>query len=60
MLRKFDQLSSGRVEVEQCRNLAEAVRNLESISVSDLTALLVTVGRADASPTRDVPSMNKA
>jgi 2-methylcitrate dehydratase len=56
VLRKFEQLSSGRVEVEQCRNLAEAVRNLESISVSDLTALLVTVGGADASPTRDVAS----
>jgi 2-methylcitrate dehydratase len=60
VLHKFEKLSSGRVEVEQCRNLAEAVRNLESISVSDLTALLVTVGRADASPTRDVPSTNKA
>ena len=60
VLQKFEKLSSGRVEVEQCRNLAEAVRNLESISVSDLTALLVTVGRADASPTRDVPSTNNA
>ena len=60
VLRKFEQLSSGRVEVEQCRNLAEAVRNLESISVSDLTGLLVTVGSADASPTRDVASTNNA
>ena len=60
VLQQIRKLSSGRVEVEQCRNLAEAVRNLESISVSDLTALLVTVGRADASPTRDVPSTNNA
>ena len=59
VLHKFEQLSSGRVEVEQCRNLAEAVRNLESISVSDLTGLLVTVGSADASPTRDVASRTK-
>lgn len=59
VLRKFEQLSSGRAEVEQCRNLAEAVRNLESIAVSDLTALLVTVGSADASTTRDVASRTK-
>ena len=46
-------LPRGRVEVEQCRNLAEAVRNLESIAVSDLTGLLATVGSLDGSGTRD-------
>lgn len=59
VIHKFEQLSSGRIEGEQCRNLAEAVRNLESISVSDLTALLGTVGSAGASPTRDVASRTK-
>jgi 2-methylcitrate dehydratase len=59
VLRKFEQLSGGRAEVEHCRNLAEAVRNLESIAVSDLTGLLATVGSADASLTRDVASRTK-
>jgi 2-methylcitrate dehydratase PrpD len=59
VLLKFEQLSSGRVEVERCRNLAEAVRNLESIAVSDLTGLLATVGSPGGSRTRDVSSRTK-
>jgi 2-methylcitrate dehydratase PrpD len=44
VLRKFDQLSGGRVTPEQGRGIADAVRALDTIRVSDLARLLASVG----------------
>jgi 2-methylcitrate dehydratase len=53
--RKFDQLCRDRVTRDQSRGIADAVRTLDVIRVSDLTRLLAGVGRAGTSPDASVP-----
>ena len=48
--RKFDQLSRDRLTPDQGRGIADAVRTLDAIRVSDLTRLLASVGRAGTWP----------
>jgi len=44
--RKFDQLCRDRVTQDHSRGIADAVRTLDGLRVSDLTRLLASVGRA--------------
>jgi len=44
--RKFDQLSRDRLTPDQGRSIADAVRTLDAIRVSDLTRVLASVRRA--------------
>lgn len=50
VLRKFEQLSRGRVTPEQGRGIASAVQTLDTIRVSELTRLLASVGGPGTSP----------
>jgi len=54
--RKFDQLGRDRLTPDQGRGIADAVRTLDAIRVSDLTRLLASVGRAGTGPDGAVPS----
>ncbi len=50
VLRKFEQLSRDRLSSEQARGIADAVRTLDAIRVSDLTRLLAAIGPLHSGP----------
>jgi 2-methylcitrate dehydratase len=47
---KFDQLTAGRADEGQCRDIKDAVRSLESIQVRDLMKLLSSVKTGHRTP----------
>jgi 2-methylcitrate dehydratase len=55
VVRKFEQLSRARLTPDQCRGIADAVRTLDAIRVSDLTRLLASVRRPGTGPDAAVP-----
>lgn len=54
--RKFDRLTRDRVTPDQGRGIADAVRALDAIRVSDLTRLLASFGRDGMGPDAPVPA----